>query len=143
VRCPHFCCNSLGLQRTRCLSEQLDQAFHSPIRQRRPMLDPPVEQLCIGATLRHGILDQRCAPIAAPLTVMLKIVKHQGQQSISISTCQLSELYIEHGVDDWLYCQIERCESFTPIVRDKHFFRGFPQRLPSRIFLPALPRVCA
>jgi len=59
---PHFrCCDSLGLERTRCLPEEL------------------LEQLCIGGTLRHGILDKSCAPIAAPLTVKFKIVKHQGR----------------------------------------------------------------
>ena len=143
MRCPHFRCNSLGLPRTRCLSKQLDQAFHSSIRQRRPMLDPLVEQLCIGATLRHGILDQGCAPIAAPLTVKLKIVEHQGEQNISMSACQLSELPVEEGVENWLYCQIERRESLTPVVGDKHFFHGFAQRLPSWIFLPAPPGLCA
>ena len=54
---PHF----LGLERTRCLPEEL------------------LEQLCIGGTLRHGILDKSCAPIAAPLTVKFKIAKHQGR----------------------------------------------------------------
>ena len=59
---PHFrCCDSLGLERTRCLPEEL------------------LEQLCIGGTLRHGILDKSCAPIAAPLTVKFKIAKHQGR----------------------------------------------------------------
>ena len=67
---PHFrCCNSLGLERTRCLPEERSV----------PMRDPLLEQLCIGGTLRHGILDKGCAPIAAPLTVKFKIVKHQGR----------------------------------------------------------------
>lgn len=77
---PHFrCCNSLGLERTRCLPEEFDQRFHTQVRPSVPMRDPLLEQLCIGWTLRHGILDKGCAPIAAPLTVKFKIVKHQGR----------------------------------------------------------------
>jgi len=54
VRRPHFDCNSSGLQRTRCSSEQLDQLFHTLICQWLPLLEQP----CIGGTLRHGILDK-------------------------------------------------------------------------------------
>ena len=46
------------------------------------MRDPLLEQLRIGGTLRHGILDKSCAPIAAPLTVKFKIVEHQGERII-------------------------------------------------------------
>ena len=77
---PHLrCCNSLGLERTRCLPEEFDQRFHTQVRPSVPMRDPLLEQLCIGWTLRHGILDKGCAPIVAPLTVKFKIVKHQGR----------------------------------------------------------------
>jgi hypothetical protein len=44
---------------TRRLSEQLDHPFHSPIGQRLSLLDQLLEQLCVGATLRRGVLDQR------------------------------------------------------------------------------------
>jgi hypothetical protein len=59
VRGPHFCQNSFWFYWTRRLSEQLDHPFHSPIGQRLPLLDPLLEQLCVGGTLRRGVLDQR------------------------------------------------------------------------------------
>ena len=77
---PHFrCCNRLGLERTRWLPKEFDQRFYTQVRRPVPMRDPLLEQLCTGGTLRHGILDKSCAPIAAPLIVKFKIVKHQGR----------------------------------------------------------------
>ncbi len=64
MRGPHFCRNSFWFHWTRRLSEQLDHPFHSPIGQRLLLLDPLLEQLCVGGTLRRGVLDQRDAPIA-------------------------------------------------------------------------------
>jgi hypothetical protein len=121
VRGPHFGCNSLGFDWTRCSSEQLDQLFYTPIRQRLPLLDPLLEQPCIRGTLRYGILDKSYAPIAAPLTVKLKIVQYQDEQNISVSTCLLSKPYVEDGVKDRLECQVERRESLTPVVGDSIF----------------------
>src|SRR5262249_50121700 len=94
VRGPYFSRNSLGLQRTRCLSEQFDQCFHAPIGQRLPMFHPLFEQLCIGGPRRYGVLDQRCAPIAAPLTIKLQVVKYQGEERIFMSTRSPTELYV-------------------------------------------------
>jgi hypothetical protein len=53
------------------------------------MRDPLLERLSIVGTPRHGILDKSCAPIAAPLTVKFKIVKHQGERIIC---CALSDV---------------------------------------------------
>ena len=69
MRGPHFCRNSFWFHWTRRLSEQLDHPFHSPIGQRLPLLDPLLEQLCVGGTLRRGVLDQRDAATLASATV--------------------------------------------------------------------------
>ena len=71
VRGPHFCRNSMGFLRMGRLPEQLDQSFHTAIGQRFPLLYPLLEQPFIGGTLCRGVADQRCAPIAAPLAVLL------------------------------------------------------------------------
>ena len=85
VRGPRFCRDSLGFQRTGRLSEQLDHPFNTPIGQRIPLLHPLLEQPLIGWTLRNGVFDQSFAPIAAPLAVKRKVVKHQGEQIIFMS----------------------------------------------------------
>ena len=77
---PHFrCCDSLRLERMRCLPEEFDQRLDTQVRRPVPMRAPLLEQLWIGGTLRHGMLDKSCASIAAALTVKFKIVKHQGR----------------------------------------------------------------
>jgi hypothetical protein len=52
VRGPHFGCNGLGLERTRCLFEELDQPFHTPIRGGFQ---------CLTDCLSNSVLAGRCA----------------------------------------------------------------------------------
>ena len=83
MRGPHFCRNIMGFLRMGRSPEQLDDRFHTPIGQRLPVLHPLFEQPYSSEILRHGVLDQRCAPIAAPLAVKRKVVEHQGEQRSS------------------------------------------------------------
>ena len=82
LRGPRFCRDSLGFERPGRVSEQLDHPFKTSRGQRLPLLHPLLEQRSIGWTLRHGLVHQSFAPIAAPLAVKRKVVKHQGEQII-------------------------------------------------------------
>ena len=61
------------------IARRVRPTLHTPVRRPVPMRAPLLEQLCIGGTLRHGMLDKSCAPIGAPLTAKSKIAKHQGR----------------------------------------------------------------
>ena len=125
MRGPRLCRDRLGFQWTGRLSEQLDHPFKTPIGQRLPLLHPLLEQPLIGWTLRHGVLDQRFAPIAAPLAVQRKVVKHQGEQIIFMRAGELGEYTLKTSSTTELHGQIERHKRLTPVIGDEHVFNSF------------------
>src|SRR5262249_9482226 len=72
-----------------------------------------------------------------------KVVEHQGEQGVLMSSGKLGELYVERRIEDRLHCQIERHKSLSPVVGDEHLFHGLAEGLPSGILFPTLSGVCA
>ncbi len=106
------------------LSEQLNDAVDAPVGQQHPLLDPLLQQLSIGGTPGQGVLDQRGAPVAAPLAVEREVVEHQREETISMHTRQLGELYVEDRIEERLHRQVERRKGLTPVVGDEQPLDG-------------------
>src|SRR5258708_13545874 len=102
-----------------------------------PLFNPALN----GADVLRIVLDyhagQGLAPFAMPPAVFVEGIKDLTEQIVALAQRDIAKVVHKYLVHKGLEHEVQRNESFRPVVTDEQFFNREAQGLPERIALPA------
>src|SRR5713101_6844239 len=102
-----------------------------------PLFDPALH----GADALRIVVDyhpgQGLAPFAMPLAVSVERIEDLAEQIVTFAQREMAQVAHEYLVHQGLEHEVQRNESFSPVVTNQQFLNRDAQRLPERIGLPA------